>query len=158
MTEHREGDSLRSGLVSRGRVNTAERVTTVASTSLTRGDSTPGILRELAFDTDRALLIRARVEGGVASGWHHHGDREVLGYLVQGRARFEFGPGGSEAIEVEEGGFFHVPAGMVHRDVNPAQEPQELVLAFVGTGPLVVNVERPAEDPLEDDDGSVAVE
>jgi hypothetical protein len=27
--------------------------------------------------------------------------------------------------------------------VNPTDEPQEFVLAFVGQGPLVVNVERP---------------
>lgn len=77
---------------------------------------------------------RARVEPRVASGWHHHGDRDVLGFLVRGRARFEF-----EWAEVEEGGFFHVPGGdvdfpesvnsslarsaerargLVHRDVN----------------------------------------
>ncbi len=110
---------------------------------LTESDPTPGILREVAFSTDRVLLVRARAEGRVASGWHHHGDREVLGYLVKGRARFEFGPGGSQHSEVEEGGFFHVPVGLVHRDVNPTDEPQEFVLAFVGQGPLVVNVEGP---------------
>ncbi|HSG12270.1 MAG TPA: cupin domain-containing protein, partial [Gaiellaceae bacterium] len=84
-----------------------------------------------------------RVEGRVASGWHHHGDREVLGYVVRGQARFEFGPGGRESTEVGTGGFFHVPRGIVHRDVNPADEPQELVLAFIGQGPLVVNVDGP---------------
>jgi uncharacterized RmlC-like cupin family protein len=99
--------------------------------------------RRAFFATDRVLLVRARVEGRVASGWHHHGDREVLGYLVKGRARFEFGHGGSQCSEVEEGGFFHVPLGLVHRDVNPTDEPQEFVLAFVGQGPLVVNVETP---------------
>jgi uncharacterized RmlC-like cupin family protein len=100
-------------------------------------------MRELAFDTERAMLIHARAEGGVASGWHHHGDREVLGYVVRGRARFEFGPGGNGSTDVEEGGFFHVPAGLVHRDVNPTDEPHEFILCFVGTGPLVVNVDGP---------------
>lgn len=119
------------------------RVSAVDPGDLTKGDSTPGIAREIAFDTDRALHIRARVEGRVASGWHHHGDREVLGYVVRGQARFEFGPGGRESTEVGTGGFFHVPRGIVHRDVNPADEPQELVLAFIGQGPLVVNVDGP---------------
>lgn len=119
------------------------RVSAVAPGDLTMGDSTPGIAREIAFDTDRALHIRARVEGRVASGWHHHGDREVLGYVVRGQARFEFGPGGRESTEVGTGGFFHVPRGIVHRDVNPADEPQELVLAFIGQGTLVVNVDGP---------------
>jgi uncharacterized RmlC-like cupin family protein len=89
------------------------------------------------------MLVRARAEGGITSGWHHHGDREVLGHVVRGTARFEFGPGGSGSADVEEGGFFHIPAGLVHRDVNPTGEPQELLLSFVGSGPLVVNVDGP---------------
>jgi uncharacterized RmlC-like cupin family protein len=92
------------------------------------------------------MLVRARAEGGVASGWHHHGDRDVLGHVVRGRARFEFGPGGRESTDVEAGGFFHVPSGLVHRDVNPSDEPQEIILSFVGTGLLVVNVEGPDPD------------
>ena len=119
------------------------RVSVVAVDALTPGDSTLGIVREVAFSTERALHVRARVDGGVASGWHHHGNREVLGYVVQGRARFEFGPGGRESTEVEAGGFFHVPVGLVHRDVNPLDEPQEFVLAFVGDGPPVVNLDGP---------------
>jgi uncharacterized RmlC-like cupin family protein len=88
--------------------------------------------------------MRARAEARSASGWHHHGKRDVLGHVVRGRARFEFGPGGEESTEVEEGGFFHVPAGLVHRDVNPSDEPQEIILTVVGEGPLVVNVDGPA--------------
>ena len=100
-------------------------------------------MREVAYSTDRAILIRARAEGGTASGWHHHGDRDVLGHLLRGRARFEFGPGGRESTEVEEGGFFRVPAGLVHRDVNPGDEAHHMILSFVGSGPLVVNVDGP---------------
>lgn len=37
-----------------------------------------------------------------------------------------------------------VPAGVVHRDVNPLDEPQEIVLAVVGDVPLVVNLDGPA--------------
>jgi hypothetical protein len=36
-----------------------------------------------------------------------------------------------------------VPVGLVHRDVNPLDEPQEFVIAFVGDGPLVVNLDGP---------------
>lgn len=119
------------------------RIRAVGPDELEAASQTPNILRELAFSTERAKLVRARVEGDVASGWHHHGDREVLGFLVRGRARMDYGPGGKESTEVEEGGFLHVPAGLVHRDVNPAEGPQEWVLAFVGTGPLVENVAGP---------------
>jgi uncharacterized RmlC-like cupin family protein len=88
--------------------------------------------------------MRSYAEPRAASGWHHHGDREVHGHVVRGRARFEFGPGGEGSTEVEEGGFFHVPAGLIHRDVNPLDEPQEIVLSVVGDGPLVVNLDGPA--------------
>ena len=122
---------------------TSERVRAVGPDDLAATDVTPGILRELAFSTDRAIVIRARVDGGVVSGWHHHGDRDALGYVVSGKVRFDFGADG-EHTDVVAQGFFHVPRGVIHRDVNPSDEPQELVIAFVGEGPLVVNVDGPA--------------
>ena len=121
-----------------------ERVTAIAPNGLRIAAPTPGVVREVAFETDRATLMRARAAPRAASGWHHHGDRDVLGHVVRGRARFEFGPGGQESTEVEEGGFFHVPAGLIHRDVNPLDEPQEIILTVVGEGPLVVNLDGPA--------------
>jgi uncharacterized RmlC-like cupin family protein len=121
-----------------------DRVSAVAPDGLSEGAPTPGIVRELAFETERATLIRSRAEASAVTGWHHHGERDVLGYVVSGRARFEFGPGGTESTDVEEGGFFHVPAGLIHRDVNPLDQLQELVLSVVGEGPLVVNVDGPA--------------
>ena len=121
-----------------------ERVTAIAPNGLRIAAPTPGVVREVAFETDRATLMRARAEPRAASGWHHQGDRDVLGHVVRGRARFEFGPGGQESTEVEEGGFFHVPAGLIHRDVNPCDEPQEIILAVVGEGPLVINLDGPA--------------
>jgi len=120
-----------------------DRITAVGPHELAEAAGTPGLVRKVAFETERAMLIRARCEGHVVSGWHHHGDREVLGHVIRGRARFEFGPGGSQSTEVEEGGYFRVPAGLVHRDVNPDPEPQDLLIAFVGTGPLVTNLDGP---------------
>lgn len=121
----------------------SEGIVAVAPDELAQASGYERIVREVACTTDRAMQVRARAEGGAATGWHHHGDREVFGYLVRGRARFEFGPGGRTSTEVEQGGFFHVPAGLVHRDVNPTAEPQEFVLVFVGAGPLVVDVDGP---------------
>jgi uncharacterized RmlC-like cupin family protein len=120
-----------------------QRVSSIPADGLVPGASTPGVLREIAFESGQATMMRARAEAGAASGWHHHGDRDVLGYVVRGAARFEFGPGGSESTEVGEGGFFHVPAGLIHRDVNPLGESQEIILTVVGDGPLVVNVDAP---------------
>jgi uncharacterized RmlC-like cupin family protein len=121
----------------------ARQISTIDADGLQPGASTPGVLREVAFETQGATLMRARAEAGAASGWHHHGDRDVLGHVARGSARFEFGPGGADSVQVGEGGFFHVPARLVHRDVNPLDEPQEIILTIVGEGPLVVNVDGP---------------
>jgi uncharacterized RmlC-like cupin family protein len=120
-----------------------DSVLVVSPDGLRAGAATPGVTRELALETGAATVMRARAEAGARSGWHHHGARDVLGYVVVGRARFEFGPGGTASVDVETGGFFHVPAGLVHRDVNPLDSPQEIVMTVVGSGPLVVNVDGP---------------
>src|SRR3954471_23912874 len=93
------------------RVSDYKRIVALPRDGLTAAPGYPGVTRELAFQSDRACQVRARGDGLAATGWRHHGDREVFGYLVKGRARFEFGPGGSETVEVEAGGFFRVPAG-----------------------------------------------
>ena len=121
----------------------SDAVHVVPPDRLRAGAVTPGVTREVALEVGDATVMRARAEAGARSGWHHHGARDVLGYVVVGEARFEFGPGGREASEVQAGGFFHVPAGLVHRDVNPLDGPQEIVMVVVGSGPLVVNVDGP---------------
>jgi uncharacterized RmlC-like cupin family protein len=120
-----------------------DSVLAVSPDALRAGAVTPGVTREIALEIGSATVMRARAEAGACSGWHHHGPRDVLGYVVVGQARFEFGPAGSESVDIEAGGFFHVPAGLVHRDVNPLASRQEIVMTVIGSGPLVVNVERP---------------
>lgn len=120
-----------------------DAVHVVAPDALRAGAATPGVTRELALETDGGTMMRARAEAGARSGWHHHGARDIFGYVVVGQARFEFGPGGGESADVETGGFFHVPAGLVHRDVNPLDGPQEIVMVAVGSGRLVINVDAP---------------
>ncbi|HEY6101665.1 MAG TPA: cupin domain-containing protein [bacterium] len=104
----------------------------------------PGITRHMAFQGEGFLVVRSRADPGVLSGWHHHGDHDVYGYMVSGVARFEGGPGGRDAVSVGPGDFFYVPARTVHRDVNPsATEGQEVILFLRGGGPMVVNVDGP---------------
>jgi uncharacterized RmlC-like cupin family protein len=104
---------------------------------------TPGIVRRVAFHTDTNALVEAHVDGGVASGWHHHGDRHVYANLLEGVAVIEYGAGGGDRLEINAGGFFYLPPGVVHRDVNPSDAPQRWIISFVGAGPLVTNVEGP---------------
>jgi hypothetical protein len=60
---------------------------------------------------------------------------------------FDVGPAGLDHVDVDEGGFVHAPALLVHREVN--DEPSAAVLAFVGSGPVVVNLAAPEQPEYE---------
>jgi len=63
---------------------------------------------------------------------HHHGECETAIYVVSGRARFTWGPTGTEEAHVAEtGDIAYVPAHEVHSEHNASD-----------TEPLVVVVTR----------------
>lgn len=120
------------------------KIRALVKDALSEAPGSPGIIRHLAFQGQGFVVVRSRVEPGVISGWHHHGDYDIYGYIVSGTARFENGPGGGDAVSVGPGDFFFVPARTVHRDVNPSgTEGQEVILFLQGSGPMVVNVDGP---------------
>src|SRR5712691_4721814 len=125
-----------------------EEIEVVRSSELRAGYSTPGIVREKAFESVHRYIIvsRTRVAGGAMSDWHHHGARHLYGFLEAGRMRLEYAVKGAIAVEVEQGDFFHIPPRLVHRDVNPNRE-QELVVVniLVGKGEPVINVKSPKQ-------------
>lgn len=120
------------------------RINVVPNNKLRKGDSTQGIVRERAFETKDVVVARSRVAGGVASDWHHHGTRNLYGYLLSGTLRLEYGAKGRKAVEVKQGDFFHIPPRLVHRDVNPDLEREFVVVnILVGKGRPVINVRDP---------------
>jgi quercetin dioxygenase-like cupin family protein len=120
------------------------KIQAVQREALILGALSPGMTRHLAFKGEGVLILRSKVEPGRVSGWHHHGDYTVYGYVVAGTARFESGPGGRDVISVEPGGFFSVPPYTVHREINPSSsEAGEVILFLRGTGMMVVNVADP---------------
>jgi uncharacterized RmlC-like cupin family protein len=113
-------------------------------TGVKRGDSTLGVRRDKAFEEEDIVIGRSRVAGGVESAWHHHGKRDVYGYMVLGTLRFDFGKGAGKSVMAHTGDFFHIPLGLVHRDVNPDERKEAVVVNIMfGRGPPVVNVEGP---------------
>lgn len=120
----------------------------VRGSELKTGYSTPGIVREKAFESMHRYIIvsRTRVAAGAKSDWHHHGTRHLYAFLEFGRMRLEYGPRGNRAVEVRQGDFFHIPPYLVHRDVNP-DDGQELAVVniLVGRGKPVINVKGPRD-------------
>lgn len=116
----------------------------VRKDDLTEGDTTQGIRRDRAFEGENVVMARSQIAVGTVSAWHHHGTRHLYGFLVSGRLRFDFGRTGKETVELAPGDFFHIPAGLVHRDVNVGTIDAAVVVNLsVGNGPAVVNVPSP---------------
>jgi uncharacterized RmlC-like cupin family protein len=99
--------------------------------------------RRVAFEAPGLWAGVVHTEPGAVSGWHHHGDHETSLYVVDGRMRLDFGPGGAESVEARAGDFLHVPAGTVHREANPGTQTSTAVIARAGGGVPTVNVDGP---------------
>jgi quercetin dioxygenase-like cupin family protein len=114
----------------------------LAADDLPDNPASPGIVRHLAFKDEGTKVLRSQTEPGTVSGWHHHGDYEVYGYVVSGTARFENGSEEKNTISVESGNFFHVPSHTIHREINPSSsEDNDVILFLHGDGELVFNVD-----------------
>jgi uncharacterized RmlC-like cupin family protein len=122
----------------------ARPCTHVPADALSDSDPTPGMTRRLASHTDGMWSGTVDTAPGAVSGWHHHGDFETTLYIVSGRMRMESGPGGRDVVEAGPGDFLRVPAGAVHRESNPSDEPGRAVIVRCGTGEPTINVEGPA--------------
>jgi uncharacterized RmlC-like cupin family protein len=96
--------------------------------------------RSQAFTSEDAWAGKVVIAAGTASGWHHHGEHRSYIYLLRGVARFENTDG--VQLQASPGDFVFVPPGEVHREINPGDEESEAVLFRIGSGPVVVNVER----------------
>lgn len=119
----------------------------VRSTELGAGYSTEGIIRKKAFESENVVLSQSRLLPGVVSGWHHHGTRHLYGYIVSGRLQLEYGIEREKKVDLSSGDFFHVPPGLVHRDINPDRDRDLFVVnILVGTGPAVINVGAPTSE------------
>jgi quercetin dioxygenase-like cupin family protein len=102
-----------------------------------------GFGRRRAFETESVRVGESRIGPGASSAWHHHGMRNLYGYVVSGALSLEFGRGGSERVWVPAGAFVHIPPGLVHRDVNDTGSETVIVNVVIGEGAPTIEVEGP---------------
>ncbi len=114
--------------------------------TLPPGAQTPGMVRQEAASAEGVWVGFVTTATRMLSGWHHHGDYQTFAYVVSGRARIEFGPRGEQTAEAGPGDFLHIPSHIVHRESNPAEEEQQVVLFRVGTGTSLINVDGPSAE------------
>ena len=116
----------------------------IASASLERVEAWPGVARQEAITAGVMWSGLARLEPSAATEWHHHGRHEMSLYVVSGTIRLEFGRQGTDAVEATTGDFVHVPAGVVHRELNPGGTAAITVMTRAGEGPAMHPVAGPA--------------
>jgi uncharacterized RmlC-like cupin family protein len=122
----------------------ADRVLRIAENERRTGTPTPGMHREEAVATGSMWGGLVRTEGGMISGWHHHGEYESVVYVLSGVLRMESGPDGADVMDARPGDFLLVPRGAIHRESNPSDGDATAVVVRSGRGEAVINVEGPA--------------
>jgi uncharacterized RmlC-like cupin family protein len=110
------------------------------------GPQTPGMERRQLLEHEDRWIGWVRTEPGVASGWHHHGDRDTYIFPLAGTITIEYGAGGRERMMLTAGDVGFVPAQTVHREITGAELAGEAFVLRIGSGPQNVNVDGP--DPL----------
>jgi uncharacterized RmlC-like cupin family protein len=123
---------------------TTESVTLVrAEQLLPAAAQTSGMQRLEAVAWSGVWSGIARTAPGSRSGWHHHGGWDTIAYVLSGAVRLEFGARGHDAVVAGPGDFLKIPAGAVHRESNPTDVEQALVIVRTGEGPIVVAADEP---------------
>jgi len=80
------------------------------------------------------------VEPGSRTGIHHHGEQETIAYVLSGGCEIRWGARGEYAACAKAGDFIHVPAFLLHMEINPSKlEPFRWVVVRSTARPIVVN-------------------
>jgi uncharacterized RmlC-like cupin family protein len=135
---HIEWDMNQSGALS---------ISVVHPEQFSQGTSqTPGSQRLAAVSAD--LGIRSAlwagtflVEPGAQTGIHHHGAQETVAYVLEGESFIQWGERGEHSLTARAGDFLHVPAWLVHREINRSKDtPFRWVVIRSTSEPIVVNL------------------
>jgi uncharacterized RmlC-like cupin family protein len=111
---------------------------------------TAGMVRAAAISGDlvgaQSLWMgRTILPAGVSSGNHHHGESETAIYVVSGTPAFVYRDAASGALvrlEPEPGDYIWVPPHVRHREENPSEDTEAVVVIARSTQEaIVVNVE-----------------
>ena len=49
--------------------------------------------------------------------WHHHGDHDIIAYVIEGRIRIDVLRGRERELAIRAGGLVHIERGTIHREI-----------------------------------------
>jgi uncharacterized RmlC-like cupin family protein len=81
------------------------------------------------------------VEPSAATGIHHHGEQNTIVYVLEGESLVLWGEKGQHSAVARAGDFVHVPAWLVHKEINPSKDkPFRWIVVRSTPNPIVVNL------------------
>jgi uncharacterized RmlC-like cupin family protein len=81
------------------------------------------------------------VKQGARTGIHHHGEQQTIAYVLSGACEVRWGANGEFAASAGAGDFIHVPAFLLHMEINPSDsKPFRWVVVRSTSTPIVVNL------------------
>ena len=107
---------------------------------------TPGSQRLAAISHDLGITSALwggtfLVEPGAQTGIHHHGPQETIAYVLAGESFIQWGERGEHSMTARAGDFLHVPAWLVHREINRSTDtPFRWIVVRSSAEPIVVNL------------------
>jgi uncharacterized RmlC-like cupin family protein len=80
------------------------------------------------------------VQQAARTGIHHHGEQQTIAYVLSGVCEVCWGANGEFAASAEAGDFIHVPAFLLHMEINPSDsQPFRWIVVRSTSTPIVVN-------------------
>ena len=106
---------------------------------------TPGSERRAAIASQ--LGVKSTMWGGLfevapsaRTGIHHHGEQETIAYVLAGTCEVRWGAHGEHVAVAKAGDFIHVPAWLLHMEINRSPtDPFRWVVVRSTSTPIVVN-------------------
>ena len=81
------------------------------------------------------------VEPGAQTGIHHHGSQETVAYVLDGESYIQWGERGEHSVVARAVDFLHIPAWLVHREINRSKDVAfRWVVIRSSSEPIVVNL------------------
>jgi uncharacterized RmlC-like cupin family protein len=108
-------------------------------------EQTAGSVRRAAIAPDLGIETALwgglfDVEPGGRTGIHHHGEQQTIAYVLFGCCEIRWGTNGEFSARAHEGDFIHVPAYLLHMEINASpREPFRWVVVRSTATPIVVN-------------------
>ena len=75
------------------------------------------------------------------TGIHHHGEQDTVVYVLEGESQVRWGARGESSATARSGDFLHIPAQLIHQEINPSTTVSFRWIVIRSTPePIVINL------------------